>query len=117
VIATNTTLGAKVSSPRRWPRKPEACPAAPLFEKSTAVIRSCPGPWPANCPSSPPAASPAANARAKIDAGAALVQIYSGLIYRGPRWSGECIEATDSAAAGAKIKLPLHCGTLKSEII
>jgi dihydroorotate dehydrogenase len=27
----------------------------------------------------------------KIDAGAALVQIYSGLIYRGPQLIGECV--------------------------
>jgi dihydroorotate dehydrogenase len=33
-------------------------------------------------------------ARAKLDAGAALVQIYSGLIYRGPQLVAECIEAT-----------------------
>ena len=36
-------------------------------------------------------------ARAKIDAGAKLVQIYSGLIYRGPRLVTECITATDTA--------------------
>lgn len=28
----------------------------------------------------------------KLDAGAALVQIYSGLIYRGPHLIGECVE-------------------------
>ena len=37
-----------------------------------------------------------ADARAKIDAGAALVQIYSGLIYRGPDLVSECIEATNN---------------------
>ena len=35
-----------------------------------------------------------AQARAKIDAGAALVQLYSGLIYRGPGLVRECVRAT-----------------------
>ena len=34
-----------------------------------------------------------ADARAKIDAGAALVQLYSGLIYRGPALIRECGDA------------------------
>ena len=39
-----------------------------------------------------------ARAPAKIEAGAALVQIYSGLIYRGPQLVAECIAATSNAA-------------------
>jgi len=31
------------------------------------------------------------NAAEKIDAGALLVQVYSGLIYRGPHLVGECV--------------------------
>jgi dihydroorotate dehydrogenase len=33
-------------------------------------------------------------ARAKLDAGAKLVQLYSGLIYRGPTLVAECVAAT-----------------------
>jgi dihydroorotate dehydrogenase len=33
------------------------------------------------------------DARAKIDAGAQLVQLYSGLIYRGPALVRECADA------------------------
>jgi dihydroorotate dehydrogenase len=33
------------------------------------------------------------HARAKIDAGAKLVQVYSGLIYKGPSLIGECAAA------------------------
>jgi dihydroorotate dehydrogenase len=33
------------------------------------------------------------DARAKLAAGAALVQIYTGLIYRGPALVKECVEA------------------------
>ncbi len=35
----------------------------------------------------------AADARAKFDAGAALVQIYSGLVFRGPRLISDCVSA------------------------
>jgi dihydroorotate dehydrogenase len=34
-----------------------------------------------------------ADAREKFDAGAALVQIYTGLIYRGPELISECVSA------------------------
>ena len=34
-----------------------------------------------------------ADAAAKFDAGAALVQLYSGLVYRGPELVGECVSA------------------------
>jgi dihydroorotate dehydrogenase len=37
-------------------------------------------------------------ARAKIEAGASLVQLYTGLIYRGPALVAECVRATDAAA-------------------
>jgi dihydroorotate dehydrogenase len=33
-----------------------------------------------------------ADAQAKIDAGASLVQLYSGLIYRGPALVRECVQ-------------------------
>lgn len=37
------------------------------------------------------------DARAKMAAGADLVQVYTGLIYRGPRLVGECLEALKEA--------------------
>ena len=40
-----------------------------------------------------------AGARAKLDAGASLVQLYSGLIYRGPGLVRECVRATDTNMA------------------
>jgi dihydroorotate dehydrogenase len=38
-----------------------------------------------------------ADARAKVEAGAALVQLYSGLIYRGPALIRECADALRGA--------------------
>jgi dihydroorotate dehydrogenase len=35
----------------------------------------------------------AGDAQAKLDAGASLIQLYTGLIYRGPALVGECAEA------------------------
>lgn len=37
-----------------------------------------------------------ADAGAKFDAGAALVQLYSGLVYRGPRLVSECVQAYEA---------------------
>jgi dihydroorotate dehydrogenase len=34
------------------------------------------------------------DARAKLDAGASLVQLYTGLIFRGPGLVAECVKAT-----------------------
>jgi len=42
----------------------------------------------------------AADARAKFDAGASLVQIYSGLVYRGPRLVAECVDVARTSRAG-----------------
>jgi dihydroorotate dehydrogenase len=42
-------------------------------------------------------------ARARIDAGATLVQLYTGLIYRGPRLVGECLRALASAGCGSRV--------------
>ncbi len=42
-----------------------------------------------------------ADARAKFDAGAALVQIYSGLVYRGPRLVAECVQAYEARRSRA----------------
>ena len=37
-----------------------------------------------------------ADARAKFDAGASLVQLYSGLVFRGPRLIAECVQANEA---------------------
>ncbi|MBN8480040.1 MAG: quinone-dependent dihydroorotate dehydrogenase [Xanthomonadales bacterium] len=42
-----------------------------------------------------------ADARAKIDAGARLVQFYTGMVYRGPGLVGECVESLRALRAGA----------------
>jgi len=41
-----------------------------------------------------------ADAAEKISAGASLVQLYTGLIYRGPALIAECVRATQAQLRG-----------------
>jgi dihydroorotate dehydrogenase len=96
VIATNTTLSREAVATSPLAAEAGGLSGAPLFEASTAVVR---GLAQALAGELPIIAAGGINsglrARAKIEAGAALVQIYSGLIYRGPRLVAECVAATD----------------------
>jgi dihydroorotate dehydrogenase len=47
-----------------------------------------------------------ADARERFEAGAALVQVYSGLVYRGPRLVRECVEAFSGTAAATRAARP-----------
>lgn len=100
VIATNTTLGREGVETSPVAKEAGGLSGAPLFEKSTAVIRKLAHALGGELPIiAAGGITSGVRARAKIEAGAALVQIYSGLIYRGPQLVGECIEATGSAPA------------------
>jgi len=94
VIATNTTVSR--TAVKALPHADEAggLSGAPLREASNRVIgwlRAALG------PSYPiigvGGVLSGADARAKIDAGADLVQVYTGLIYRGPELVRECAQA------------------------
>ena len=97
VIATNTTLSRDGVESSPLAAEAGGLSGSPLFEKSTDVIRSLALALAGELPIiAAGGITSGTRARAKIDAGAALVQIYSGLIYRGPQLVGECIEATNS---------------------
>lgn len=97
VIATNTTLGRDGVEASPLAAEAGGLSGGPLFEKSTAVIRSLSRALAGELPIiAAGGITSGERARAKIDAGAALVQIYSGLIYRGPELISECIAATNS---------------------
>jgi dihydroorotate dehydrogenase len=97
VIATNTTLGREGVESSPLAAEAGGLSGSPLFDKSTAVIRNLAQGLAGELPIiAAGGITSGARARAKIDAGAALVQIYSGLIYRGPQLVTECIEATDN---------------------
>lgn len=102
VIATNTTLSRAGVETSSLASEVGGLSGAPLFEQSTRVVRQLAQALAGELPII--AAGGVTNgerARAKLAAGAALVQIYSGLIYRGPGLVRECIAATsDDARAG-----------------
>jgi dihydroorotate dehydrogenase len=68
---------------------------APLFEKSTAVVRALAAALGNELPIiAAGGITDGQRAKAKLDAGASLVQIYSGLVFRGPELIQECVNAT-----------------------
>jgi dihydroorotate dehydrogenase len=97
VIATNTTLSREGVESLPLATEAGGLSGSPLFEMSTAVIRSLAHALGGELPIiAAGGITSGERARAKLDAGAALVQIYSGLIYKGPQLVGECIEATSA---------------------
>ncbi len=97
VIATNTTIGR--AGVEKSPLAAEAggLSGSPLFEQSTAVLRDLAQALAGELPIiAAGGITSGKRARAKLEAGAALVQIYSGLVFRGPQLVAECIDATSS---------------------
>ena len=94
VIATNTTLSrAEVEG---FPNASEAggLSGAPVFERSTTVLKKLAGHLAGEVPIiGVGGIMKGEDAVAKLDAGASLVQIYSGFIYRGPELVGEVARA------------------------
>jgi dihydroorotate dehydrogenase len=94
VIATNTTLSRKGVENLAHGAEPGGLSGAPLRDRSTAVIRQLAAELQGALPIiGVGGILSGADAAEKINAGAALVQIYSGLIYRGPALVAECAEA------------------------
>jgi dihydroorotate dehydrogenase len=90
IIATNTTLDHSSIPPEL--DEEGGLSGAPLRERSTALVRNI-----AANSKIPVIASggicDAESAREKFDAGAQLVQLYTGFVYRGPRLLREIMEA------------------------
>ena len=94
VIATNTTLDRRAVEGMRHATEAGGLSGAPVFELSNTVIRALK----AEVGDALPIigvggilAGP--DAKAKVAAGAQLVQLYSGLVYRGPALVRECADA------------------------
>jgi dihydroorotate dehydrogenase len=85
VIATNTTLDHSSVENMSHGNETGGLSGAPVLEKSTAVVRELAKHLQGRVAIiGVGGIFSAADAQKKIDAGASLVQIYSGLIYRGP---------------------------------
>jgi dihydroorotate dehydrogenase len=94
VIATNTTVARDAVQGLPHAREVGGLSGSPVFEASNRVIRQLRHALGADYPIiGVGGVMSGADARAKIDAGADLVQIYTGLIYRGPELVTEVAQA------------------------
>ncbi|HTN65789.1 MAG TPA: quinone-dependent dihydroorotate dehydrogenase [Burkholderiaceae bacterium] len=94
VIATNTTVARSTVAGLPYAEESGGLSGRPVFEASNQVIRQLK----AELGDALPIIGvggilSGADAQAKIEAGAALVQLYTGLIYRGPALVRECAAA------------------------
>ena len=100
VIATNTTLDREAVQGLPHGREAGGLSGAPLFEQSTAIVRALAGKLAGEVPIiAAGGITDGARARAKLEAGATLVQVYSGLIFHGPDLVAECARACAEGTA------------------
>ena len=95
VIATNTTIDRSAVAGHRWAKEAGGLSGAPLRERSLDCLRQ----WRSALLPRIPVISvggilSGADARERVAAGAALVQVYTGLIYRGPDLIQEILQET-----------------------
>jgi dihydroorotate dehydrogenase len=99
VIATNTTLDRSRVTGQPHAEETGGLSGAPLFEASTEVVRKLAAALASEVPIiAAGGVVDGQKAKAKLAAGAQLVQVYSGLIYRGPGLVKDCVAATRAAA-------------------
>jgi dihydroorotate dehydrogenase len=97
VIATNTTVARDGVAGLPHADEAGGLSGRPLRERSTAVIRTLAHVLDGALPIiGVGGVLSGADAKEKIDAGASLVQFYTGLIYRGPALVAECVRATST---------------------
>jgi len=100
VIATNTTVDRDAVSGLAHAEEAGGLSGAPLTTKSTAVVAQLARELGSAVPViAVGGIMSGADAAAKIAAGAALVQLYTGLVYAGPHLVDECIEALCGGSA------------------
>ncbi|MDR2926339.1 MAG: quinone-dependent dihydroorotate dehydrogenase [Azoarcus sp.] len=95
VITTNTTLARDKVAGMPHSDEMGGLSGAPLLDASTAVTRQLAQELAGEVPViAAGGVLDGADARAKIEAGASLVQVMSGLVFRGPGLVRECVRAT-----------------------
>ncbi len=96
VIATNTTVSRENVRGVPHADQPGGLSGAPVFAASTTVVAHLARVLRGELPIIAAGGVLTGNdARAKLDAGATLVQLYSGLVFRGPGLVRECVQATN----------------------
>ena len=94
IIATNTTVSRSGVEGQPHALEQGGLSGAPLREQSTEVVRKLAGHLKGEIPIiGCGGIMSGADAAGKFAAGATLIQIYSGLVYRGPRLIRECVAA------------------------
>jgi len=94
IIATNTTVSRSGVEGLPQALEQGGLSGAPLRERSTAVVRKLAAHLKGEIPIiGVGGIMSGADAAEKFAAGATLIQIYSGLVYRGPRLISECVAA------------------------
>lgn len=94
VIAGNTTLDREQVQASPFAQEAGGLSGAPLTEKSTHVIRQLKSELGESLPIIGVGGIMTGDMAAdKIKAGASLIQLYTGFIYRGPKLIRECVEA------------------------
>lgn len=94
VIATNTTIARDAVAGMAHAAERGGLSGRPLFERSNAVLRTLARAVDGALPIvGVGGIASGEDAAAKIAAGASLVQLYTGLVYRGPALVGECVRA------------------------
>jgi len=98
VIATNTTTTRTGIEGHAHANETGGLSGAPLRDRSTAVLKILANTLDGALPIiGVGGIGSAADAREKVNAGATLVQLYTGLIYRGPDLVGDCVRALAKA--------------------
>ncbi len=98
VIATNTTLGREGVEGLPYGNEAGGLSGAPVREKSTHTVRVLAGELAGRLPIiAAGGVTEGVHAAEKIAAGASLVQIYSGFIYKGPALIRESVDAIAAA--------------------
>jgi len=100
-IATNTTIARDAVAGLPHAGEAGGLSGRPLFEPSNRVVRALAAALEGALPIIGVGGILSGDdARAKVDAGATLVQVYTGLIYRGPQLVVDCAEALQQFKTG-----------------
>ena len=99
LVCTNTTIDRAAVAGARHAGESGGLSGKPLFARSTAVLRGMRDRLGSRFPLvGVGGITRGADASAKFDAGATLVQFYTGMVYRGPGLVAECVEALRARA-------------------
>ncbi|HTT13541.1 MAG TPA: quinone-dependent dihydroorotate dehydrogenase [Burkholderiaceae bacterium] len=100
IIATNTTVARDGVAGQRNADQTGGLSGAPLLTRSTAVVAELVAHLQGRLPIiGVGGIMSGADARAKLAAGASLIQLYTGLVYRGPALVAECRRALNKRRA------------------